>query len=107
MKAPNQCKNLEDVRVGIDAIDKEIITLLSRRLGYVLTAANYKKTEADIPAPERVKVMLKDRRSWAQEAKISSEFITALFEHIIQWYINTQILHWRELDKTKEKKDGF
>lgn len=107
MKPPNQCNNLGDIRIGIDTIDKEIIALLSRRLGYVLAAANFKPTEADIPAPDRVQVMLKDRFFWAQEEKISSKFITELFDHIIHLYINTQILHWRKMHGIMENSNEF
>ena len=96
MKLPDECCNLGDIRCEIDRLDSEIINLLGHRLAYVFAAAQFKKSEEDIPAPERVKVMLADRRVWARDAGLSEDFIENLFEQITSWYIATQIEHWRE-----------
>lgn len=95
LKKPEACKSLNDVRVGIDTLDKEIVHILSKRLGYVKAAAQFKPSEQSIPAPERVVVMLEDRKKWAEEAGMSTEYVEDLFSNIIDWYINQQIKHWR------------
>lgn len=97
MKMPEECCGLNDVRLEIDSLDKEIVSLLGRRLGYVLAASRFKKDEEDIPAPDRVKSMLVERRAWAREVGISEDFIESLFEQITAWYIATQIAHWRKV----------
>ncbi|WP_298031344.1 isochorismate lyase [uncultured Desulfovibrio sp.] len=99
MNMPDECCGLEDVRHEIDRLDREVIGLLSRRLGYVLAAARFKKDEGDIPAPERVKAMLMERRTWAKEYGLSETFVEKLFEQITTWYIATQIAHWREMHR--------
>lgn len=99
MKLPDACNNLWDVRCEIDRLDSEIINLLAQRLAYVLAAAQFKKSEEDIPAPERVKAMLVDRRGWAKDAGLDECFIQEIFEQITRWYIATQIKHWREMNK--------
>lgn len=63
LKKPEACESLNDIRTGIDSLDKEIIQLLSRRMGYVKAAAQFKPNEESIPAPERVVVMLEDRKN--------------------------------------------
>ncbi|GLQ72240.1 isochorismate lyase [Vibrio penaeicida] len=95
LKKPEACESLNDIRTGIDSLDKEIIQLLSRRMGYVKAAAQFKPNEESIPAPERVVVMLEDRKKWAEDAGISTEFVGTIFPNIIDWYINQQIHHWR------------
>ncbi|WP_444935834.1 isochorismate lyase [Microbulbifer sp. JMSA004] len=95
MKLPMECENLNEIREGIDSIDREIIRLLQQRMGYVLSAAQFKPDESSIPAPDRVASMLIDRRRWAEEDQLSADYIEQLFSGIIQWFINQQKLHWR------------
>jgi isochorismate pyruvate lyase len=65
LKPPEECESIEDVRLGIDALDREIIALLGRRARYVEAAARFKTGESGVRAPERQKVMLEARRQWA------------------------------------------
>lgn len=95
LKLPTECEHLEHVRQGIDAIDHEIVQLLNKRMGYVLAAAQFKPDVESIPAPDRVAVMLQQRKKWAQEQTLDEGFITSLFEQIIPWFINQQIDYWR------------
>ncbi|WXL25985.1 isochorismate lyase [Ectopseudomonas mendocina] len=97
LKNPEDVTSLEDVRVGIDHYDREIFQALQERLRYVLAAAQFKPTEESIPAPERVAVMLEERRQWAIDAGFDEDFIKTLYEHIIYWNIQQQILYWREM----------
>lgn len=95
LKTPDNCENLNDIRVGIDFYDRQIFEALQRRLTYVKAAARFKPNEQSIPAPDRVAAMLEDRRERAHSVGIDSEFIGGLFERIIQWNIAQQIVHWR------------
>lgn len=95
MKSPEQCADLQDVRTGIDTIDRQIVTLLGERLRYVHAAAAFKPTVESIPAPERVAAMMIDRRAWAAERGLSPDFVAGLFTTITDWYIATQTAYWR------------
>lgn len=96
MKKPAECSSLDDIRCEIDLLDKEMVNLLGRRLGYVLAAAAFKKDEEDIPAPDRVGRMLEQRRAWARDCGLAEDFVEKLFVQITDWYIATQIGHWRQ-----------
>lgn len=95
LKKPEACESLNDIRIGIDTLDQEIVHILAKRMGYVKAAAQFKPDEQSIPAPERVVAMLEDRKKWAEEAGMSAEYVENLFSNIIDWYINQQIKHWR------------
>ncbi|KHJ66234.1 isochorismate-pyruvate lyase [Pantoea rodasii] len=95
MIAAKECKNLLEIRDGIDAIDHQIVSLLQQRLEYVLNAAQFKPSVESIPAPDRVAHMLTARQRWAQEKGLDPTFISELFHHIIPWYIATQTAHWQ------------
>ena len=96
LKAPEACENLNDIRAGIDFYDRQIFESLKKRLGYVKAAAQFKTNEQDIPAPERVAAMIDERREWAIEGGFDVDFVEKLYEQIIHWNIQQQILHWRE-----------
>ncbi|AUC95638.1 MULTISPECIES: isochorismate lyase [Bradyrhizobium] len=96
-KAPECCENLGDIREGLDDLDRQIVAILKHRMAYVRAAAQFKPTEESIPAPERVAVMLADRRAWADAAGLPADGVEMLFAGLIQWFIDQQVLHWRTL----------
>jgi isochorismate pyruvate lyase len=71
MKRPEDCESLDDVRLAIDALDREIIAGLGQRARYVEAAARFKTGEPSIRAPERQRTMLEARRRWAEEVGLS------------------------------------
>lgn len=95
MKQPEHCENLQDIRIGIDAIDYQLMQLFDQRMGYVLAAAQFKPSEASISAPDRVASMMIERQRWAKELNLDQQFVTNLFMKIIPLYIETQTQHWR------------
>ncbi len=95
MKTPEQCSGLDDVRCGIDAMDRQIIQALGQRLAYVKAAAQFKPTQDSIAAPERVAAMLPQRGQWAEQAGLDPMFVVPLFAQIIHWNIAQQVRHWR------------
>jgi isochorismate pyruvate lyase len=95
MKSPEDCTGLDDIRVGIDSLDKQIVEALGQRMAYVKAAAQFKPTEESIAAPERVGAMIPQRQSWAMEAGLDPDFVGPLFAQIIHWFIGQQIHHWR------------
>lgn len=95
MQKPKDCRKLQDVREGIDTIDKQIFNLFLQRLDYVYSASRFKPDEASISAPERVEAMLDERRRWAKEHNIDEDFISSLYGNIIHQFISAQIKFWR------------
>lgn len=95
MKSPDACEGLPDIRTAIDSLDHQIIELMRQRMTYVKAASRFKPTESSIAAPDRVALMLPQRRQWAEQAGLDGAFIESLFAQIIEWYIAQQVLHWR------------
>lgn len=98
MKPVADCENLQDIRAGIDALDYQLVQLLTHRLNYVLAAAQYKPDAASIPAPDRVASMLIARRQWAVELGLEPQFVIDFFQQIIPWFITTQTRHWQAVN---------
>ncbi|WP_254055668.1 isochorismate lyase [Ruegeria sp. EL01] len=91
---PDEVSGLDDVRQAIDAIDAQIIGLLSRRMDYVKAAADFKSDLQAVPAPERVREMLNERSDWASALGLNPDFVAPLFAQISEWFIRQQIAHW-------------
>ncbi len=95
MKKTSECQNMDDIRFEIDTIDKELISLISKRAGYVNKAAEFKKSETDVKAPQRVEKMLAQRKIWAEEKNINPSFIEKLFSDMVSYFINKEMQEWK------------
>ncbi len=96
MKTPMSCESLEDVRAEIDRIDEQIIALLGRRLEYVRVAAKFKRSEAEVAAPDRQKAMLEARREWAQREGLDPGLIEQLYRDLVAWFISHEMQHFQD-----------
>jgi isochorismate pyruvate lyase len=95
LKLPERCANIEDVRLGIDTLDREIIALIGRRARYVAAAARYKTGEDSVRAPERRKAMLEARRRWAQEERLNPDVIEEVYETLVSYFVAREMDRWR------------
>jgi isochorismate pyruvate lyase len=90
MKAPEACETLEDVRAGIDGLDRELLALLGRRAAYVHAAARFKRDAQAVRAPERFQAMLEQRREWAREEELDPEVVAQLFTLLVEYFISRE-----------------
>ncbi len=91
---PGECANLEEIRAGMDAIDREVIALIARRVEYVRAAAAFKTSSANVAAPERVAAVLKTRREWAEAAGLSGDAIEALYRDLVAYSVGEEHKQW-------------
>ncbi len=94
MKPSAECTSIDDIRSCIDEIDERIIDLIRSRENYVLAAASFKSSTADVRAEDRVKSMLEKRRAWALEKKCDPDFIEALFKMTVEHFIGAEMKRW-------------
>ena len=95
---PPDCTNLEEIREGMDAIDREIVSLIAERVWYVREAAKFKASSAGVAAPERVAAVLKTRREWAEAAGVEGEMMETLYRQIVQYCISEEHKRWHEIN---------
>jgi isochorismate pyruvate lyase len=96
MKSPEECKDIQDIRAEIDALDQEIIKLIAKRSGYVKAAAKFKANQAQVKAADRVKAMLEKRKAWAKEEGLEPSFIKDLFKQITGHFIGKEMREWEK-----------
>ena len=96
MKIATDCKNIQEIRESIDFIDREIIRFIGRRAEYVKKAAEFKGSERDVKANERVVAMLETRRTWAAEENISPEIIEKIYRDLVAYFVAEELHNWKE-----------
>ena len=101
---PAQCGNMDEIRAGMDAIDREIVSLITRRVAYVRAAAKFKTSSAGVAAPDRVAAVLKTRREWAEAAGLSGEVIEGLYRNLVAYCVSEEHKEWLTLNATQETK---
>lgn len=90
-RLPHECTDISQVRKEIDAIDMEIIQLLSERFGYVREVVKYKEcTDTGIEASDRRVAVIESRRSWAGEAGLSPDVIENIYNTLIDYFIDEE-----------------
>lgn len=99
-KLPQDCRSLEDIRADVNRIDRELVALLAERNGYALAATAFKKSEADIHAPDHLDAFFAERKRLAREAGLSEAMIERIFRAIVERTIEMQSAIWRSAHKS-------
>ena len=95
-KTPEECSDIQEIRMEIDRIDQDIIRLLGERYGYVKAAAKFKTNETSVKAPDRVAAMLQERRIWAGEASLSPDMIEKLYADLVNYFMQQEMEKWKK-----------
>ena len=93
---PEACSSLEEIREGMDALDREVIRILACRVAYVKAAARFKTSSAAVAAPDRVQKVLDTRREWAIEAGLDGDVVRALYRDIVTYCVGEEKRHWEK-----------
>ena len=97
---PEDCTSMDEIRVEIDKMDKDIIAILGKRFKYVEAAAKFKTSKTSVSAPERLKLMLETRRDWAVKEGLSPDAIEKMYSDLINHFIQQEMIKWQSLKQT-------
>ncbi len=78
---------MSDLRVEIDRLDRQIVTLLAERSGYVARAAQIKKDRAAIIDEARIAQVISGARSQAAERGADPDLIESIYRAMIAVFI--------------------
>ncbi len=95
--APADCAGLDEIRAGMDAIDREIVALIAARVEYVRAAAKFKTSSAGVAAPERVAAVLKTRREWAEAAGLSGDVVESIYRDLVAYCVSEEHRRWEAM----------
>ena len=94
--SPEQCSSLAQVRAEIDRLDAQIVPLLAERGGYVLAAARFKHSAAEVPAPQRVEQVIAHVRAVAEAHGAMPEVVERTYRAMIAAFIEAEMRHWQQ-----------
>ncbi|MBN1648249.1 MAG: chorismate mutase [Spirochaetales bacterium] len=96
MKNPDQCRNLDDVRGAIDAIDNSIVEQIALRSKYVMAAARFKTDEKGVRDKKRVKMVIGSKRDLAVKYGISPDLVEKIYTIMIGHFISEELKEWKK-----------
>ena len=91
-----ECQNLGEVREGIDALDRQIVGLLSERSRYIEQAARIKHSADEIEVPERVEEIVSNVRGLAIEYGMSPDIAEDVYRVMVARFIEFEMQRYRE-----------
>lgn len=85
------CTDMTEVRAGIDALDKDLVSLLSTRAGYIQRAMELKQSNG-WPAriPDRVEEVVNNAKAEARQQGLDPELVETLWRQLIDWSIEQE-----------------
>ena len=95
---PEQCQTMQQVRAGVDEIDRQLVALLKRRFGYMDAAARIKPDRSAVRDEWRKADVLAKVDAVATELGVDQALMARLYEDLIE----TSIAHELEVfDRTR------
>ena len=96
MNTPEQCESLAQVRAGIDRLDEQIVQLLAERGAYVLAAARFKHSDAEVRAPQRVEQVIARVRALAEQHGALPEVVELIYRELIGAFTDAEHRRWSQ-----------
>ena len=86
-----KCKTLEEARVEIDLLDKEIVSLIAKRNDYIKQIAHFKTSVEEVKAEDRVSEVISNVRKQAISLDLSPNLINDLYVRMIDGMVESEI----------------
>ncbi|WP_299192422.1 chorismate mutase [uncultured Erythrobacter sp.] len=93
-KAPEDCENMGEVRVGVDATDRELVALLERRFGYMRAAARIKPTRGAVRDEERKASVINAAVADAEARGIPGDVVADIWDRLVEGSIAYEFVEW-------------
>ncbi|MEO4040274.1 chorismate mutase family protein [Hoeflea sp. CAU 1731] len=91
MKTAKDCQTMDDIRVEIDRLDRELMKLLAERSTFVDRAADIKRVTGEAPDTQwRVKEVLDNARRNASNNGLDPDFGEALWRQFLKLSISRE-----------------
>ena len=95
---PAACLTMQDVRAGVDEIDRLVVALLTRRQGYMDAAARIKPDRAAVRDEARIHQVLDNVRGHAEAAGLSWSIAEPVWRTLVERCIAYEFEVW---DRTR------
>ena len=94
VRDPEDCRDMGEVRAGVDAVDRALVALLARRQGYMSAAARIKPTAADVRVPWRIEQVVENVLAEAERMGLSARIAEPVWRELIERSIEFEAERW-------------
>ena len=94
---PDDCKDMAEVRAGVDATDQELMELLARRYGYMRAAARIKTDRSSVRDEARKAQVIRNAETRAEAMRLPSSDIRDLWDALVESSIAYELTEWDRL----------
>lgn len=91
---PEDCQSMEEVRAGVDALDRRLVDLLAVRFGYMRAAARIKPDRAQVRDEARKAQVIANARSAAEQQGLPADAIAAFWDDLVEVSIGYELGYW-------------
>ena len=95
--SPDACTSMEEVRAGVDALDRELVALLAKRFGYMRAAARIKPSRTAVRDEARKASVIAAAVAEAQARGIPADVIGDIWERLVEGSIAYEFAEWDSL----------
>lgn len=94
---PDQCRNMKDVRAGVDEIDRMLVALIARRQGYMDAAARIKTDRNVVRDEARINEVLAKVKAEAEKNGLSWTIAEPVWREMMERCIAYEFDVWDAL----------
>src|SRR6476620_6378403 len=84
-------EQLAAVRIAVDEVDEQIVTLIARRERLIRIAGTLKGDDAEVRAPGRVERVIEHVRAAAEEKEIDPDIVETTYRAMISAFIELEL----------------
>ena len=84
IREPEDCTTMEEVRAGVDDIDRRTVALIARRFGFMDAAARIKTSRQAVRDERRKAEVLQKVKASAAEHGLDSELMGRIYEDLVE-----------------------
>ncbi|WOI54207.1 chorismate mutase [Parvularcula sp. LCG005] len=99
VKDPEACNTMEEVRAGVDDLDRALVALLTRRQGYMEAAARIKPTAEAVRVPWRIEEVVDNVLREASKTGLSARIAEPVWRVLIEQSIQHELERWHAVQK--------
>ncbi len=94
---PADTSTMAEVREGVDAIDRALVTLMARRFGYMDAAARIKPTRDTVRDEDRKADVIANVKAYAAELGVPVPLAAALWELLVENSIAYEFIRYDDI----------
>ena len=100
---PADCRTMTEVREGVDAVDRELVALLTRRQGYMAAAARIKPSAAEVRVPWRVEEVVRNVLEEAEKTGLSARIAEPVWRELVERSIQYEAERWAAIRRISDR----